>query len=224
MKRRSLTVLLCLLAIISLASVGFAAWVISAGDTEEVTGNVQVDTVSDQRLVIKVTSGEQNLNFLASAEEISGAWLTSDSKEKEDLEIVLTFTLEYADKNATTAPKDAVVKVEWDKPTSEKLDAALTAGYIAEVPKATVTSVEVGKTITYTAKINFKWGTAFGGKNPYTYYNELDVETAADVAFETLTNLYTMFAPTTTDENGTELFKYGIVITATPASQVAGNE
>ena len=52
MKRRSLTLVLCLLATLSLASVGFAAWVISAGDIENATGQINVDTVTDNRIMI----------------------------------------------------------------------------------------------------------------------------------------------------------------------------
>ena len=50
MKRKTLTLTLSILACLALIGVGFASWVISAGKTETVTGNIVVDDVSDKRI------------------------------------------------------------------------------------------------------------------------------------------------------------------------------
>ena len=53
MKRRTLTLTLCLFSLITLFSVGFAAWVIWADvSPAESEGNIIVDTVSDERVTL----------------------------------------------------------------------------------------------------------------------------------------------------------------------------
>lgn len=173
MKRRSLTVLLCLLAIISLASVGFASWVISAGDTEEATGNIQVETVSDQRLEIVVPTGQDlNINLLAPASEsqtITNSWLKGDGGS-EKLSVVINFTIKYRDEKNKTIPT-ATVTAAWDEDTQSLLDAAVSKKYIT-APTIVIANKGDGS---YTATITFAWGELFKNGtenvNPYTYYN-----------------------------------------------------
>ena len=52
MKRKSLTLLVCLLACLALGSVGFAAWVITSDNSDTTTGQVRVDVVKDARLQV----------------------------------------------------------------------------------------------------------------------------------------------------------------------------
>ena len=61
MKRKTLTLVLCLLTVMSLVGVGFASWVINANASEDVSGNIVVDTVSDERYnisVVNLTTGD----------------------------------------------------------------------------------------------------------------------------------------------------------------------
>lgn len=175
MKRRSLTVLLCLLAIISLASVGFASWVISAGDDVEATGNIQVETVTDQRLKIEFTNNpeSQSFNLLAPAakdQTNDKAWLTAPETAGEVKEVTLSFTVKYKNQEGTP---NANVTVAWDQLTAAKLAEAVELGYIAKVPTTENDGIVItkGDNGSYTAKIKFEWGSLFGGENPYTYYN-----------------------------------------------------
>ena len=59
MKRKTMTLVLCLLAALALVSVGFASWVISADANKTVSGNIKVDTVEDKRLSADVTLSVQ---------------------------------------------------------------------------------------------------------------------------------------------------------------------
>ena len=207
MKRRSLTVLLCLLAIISLASVGFASWVISADDTEVVEGNIQVETVTDQRLDVVVAEGQnKNINLLAPAtQEIPNSWLKGNG-ESEKLEVVIDFTVKYKDSDNKNTPT-AKVTWTWDEATRTLLDEAIAAQYITE-PTVIITN---RGNCNYSLTIKFAWGDAFKldgvNVNPYTYYNTgktangfvngVDGDSWADHAIDTLTALNTMFTSKT---------------------------
>ena len=53
MKRRTLTLTLCLFSLITLFSVGFAAWVITGGTTTDAQGSISASTVTDKSLNLK---------------------------------------------------------------------------------------------------------------------------------------------------------------------------
>ena len=55
MKRRSITLLVCLLMCLALGSVGFAAWVITSDGTNTKEGMIKVDTVEDARVNIEAS-------------------------------------------------------------------------------------------------------------------------------------------------------------------------
>ena len=48
------------------------------------------------------------------------------------------------------------------------------------------TQVGTSTSKTYTATITFKWGSAFGGNNPFTFYNGKDAADEADNAYNAL--------------------------------------
>ena len=52
MKKKSLAALLSGLLTVSLTGVGFASWIIVQGDTKQVTGTVNVETISDKTTTI----------------------------------------------------------------------------------------------------------------------------------------------------------------------------
>ncbi len=253
MKRRSLTVLLCLLAIISLASVGFASWVISAGDTEEVTGNIQVETVTDKRLVISgVSLSAENFIFTGKPQTttVTNPWLKYDNSTTEVLSSVLSFNVAFKDKTTVTNGTNATITVKWDKSTEELLLGAVEEGYILAVPTLSLTGSE-GE---YSVNITFQWGTKFGGtaptgegdagtagSNPFDYFNKKEVAgvshyekegeeveagtegavaiTWADVAAETMKDLYEYFTEAGNDESSPRTLKsFKIIIDAQPKS------
>ena len=70
MKRKTLTLVLCLLTVMSLVGVGFASWVISADTSVEETGKIVVDTVTDNRLTLEVgTVANKDIVFTTEADQ-----------------------------------------------------------------------------------------------------------------------------------------------------------
>lgn len=186
MKRRSLTLVVCLLATLSLASVGFAAWVISAGDVEYAKGNINVETVNDERVFIDDESiklnGAASANFIfgkpVGATDAAGTWLESATVEEQVLEVVVTFTVTNKMQGKETVTTDntalsatlSAFKMSGEDEVVFDLTAAITAGYIQAVPTATV--VATGNTNEFKAVFTFAWGSLFENKNPFNFYND----------------------------------------------------
>ena len=236
MKRRSLTVLLCLLAIISLASVGFASWVISAGDTDEATGNIQVEEVTDQRLVIgTVTKSKESFVFGQKTTDTTNSWLNATNVAEEVLSVTLTFDVTFKDGTEVVigeSGKNATITASWDTEVTNWLTEAETKGYIEGTPKLNVTQNSDGK---FEVEVTFKWGSLFGGKNPFEFYNAHNVNetfnvdgngimvseggtpiTYGDHAAKYLDELFIFFA---VDKEKPTYKQFRIVITATPSIQ-----
>ena len=186
MKRRSLTVLLCLLAIISLASVGFASWVISADGEEQVEGNISVETVADKRVIISnLVKNPDPANFIFGQPQVSPGnaaedWLVAESVATEQL--TLTITFDIANKalpsgtEVTTTNTSITVGFEaytGEEESKVKFDfsEAVAKGYIEKVPEANVSIANNKVTIT----IEFKWGQLFNYQNPFNFYNSKDI-------------------------------------------------
>ena len=204
MKRKTLTLVLCLLTVMSLVGVGFASWVINANASEDVSGNIVVDTVSDERYNISVDVQKKDIIFAAPANSDKGnnpdAWLTSDgAKGTATLEVVYTFTVTKKDGKPFSlnqdgnALSDLFIKVDFVEPSTKKTvtegetQKEVTTNY-QEAKDAKLISLinvngyEVSKvtldsnktTATFIVKIGYKWGDAFGGVNPFDYYKAKD--------------------------------------------------
>ena len=186
MKRRSLTVLLCLLAIISLASVGFASWVISADGEEQVEGNISVETVTDQRVIISnLVKNPDTANFIFGQPQVSPDNATEDwlvAKNVATEQLTLTITFDIANKalpSGTDVTKENTsITVGFEAYTGEEeskvefdFSQAVAKGYIKEVPTANVSIVNNKVTIT----IKFEWGKLFDNQNPFNFYNSKDI-------------------------------------------------
>lgn len=176
MKRKTLTLTLSILACLALIGVGFASWIISADATKKAEGSFIVDTVTDNRLVAtgrwitingeEVTSNDNSakVSFGAPATmDNTKAWLTNDGKGT-----VAKLTVVY----------ELTVKTKGGEFVSNLADNAITGTvscanetydpkYVA-LPTLTVTNKGNG---IYYLQLDFNWGTDFGGKNPYDYYN-----------------------------------------------------
>lgn len=93
MKRKTLTLVLCLLTVLSLVGVGFASWVITATTSESEGGNIVVDTVNDTRYTLTITApGDDSIKFTAPAGATDG-WLTSDTDKTAVLSVNFNCTL-----------------------------------------------------------------------------------------------------------------------------------
>ena len=220
MKRRSLTLVLCLLATLSLASVGFAAWVISAGDTEGITGAIKVETVTDERLVIKnVTVGGVGYNvdtdtwaaeapkFIFGNDGVTAQkWLKNDQASV--LSLKVTFEVWETVKSSIGNTETEIKSFDKIEFANEFTTTSLSAGK-DESDNDMVYAVVVDGTpdATWNAEddcfeftIALKWGDFFGAvgnqkgvaeTNPFTYYNKEEFsEELANDAYAKLNKMY----------------------------------
>lgn len=182
MKRRTLTIVVGLLLCLSLIGVGFASWVITAGDSDEVSGNIQVEDVTDKRLelsnvkIVTTSTTEDKTSFIfGKGTKGTNSWLEADGIADEVLTATISFNLAY--KNSTTVVHDGEGKnvelsVAFDDATKTLLEGAVTAGYITAVPTLTVT----GSNGSYSVSVTFEWGELFNNQNPFTWYNNNAVD------------------------------------------------
>lgn len=208
MKRKTMTLVLCLLAALALVSVGFASWVISVDAKGTKTGNIVVDTVEDKRVEIQVSLTAPDFIFGGPTSEqmtgISNPWLTNNNEKTEVLKVTANVKVL---KKGTTTPVDLTS----NQVQFEVVDNA-TSGYAAATgTKKYIVAPSVAAELTkgenageYTVTIEFKWGTAFevtpgsGGVNPYIYYNKLEAtDENAQKAVDTLTELNTLLTGVT---------------------------
>lgn len=205
MKRKTLTMVLCLLTCLSLVGVGFASWVISSGDTEKLTGNIQVDTVTDHRFTISTAEITKDIIFDMKADDsIKDPWLTNnDATENLSVSFDITVSVKNALAENTKAAWAAAVTIDasYTAPTTQEYLDAVNAGAISEgVASVKFKSASDDKlSATYTVTIAFAWGEAFDtdrttyysgsalsltkddnradNLNPYTFYNVKNGET-----------------------------------------------
>lgn len=137
MKRKTMTMLLCLLTVLSIVGVGFASWVITAEATEIRTGNIVVDTVTDERLSIIVSPSQ----FVSQPKKVNGE-IQKDAEGNVIYEDVHNTALDIN----FTAPK-TTLPITWLKVETD-------ADYAYEC-----------LTVSYTATITRKDGNAFNGKD-----------------------------------------------------------
>lgn len=207
MKRKTMTLVLCLLAALALVSVGFASWVISAGTSETTEGTITVDDVVDKRLQITKPQWAKGNTFYfggPTAEQkkqvTKTAWLTNDDAE-EKLTLSFTFTVSF--KGTTYTKGDAVVTGSIAEQGEANLyGIAKNEGYVGELPEVVITEGEDGL---FTATITFTWGEKFDNTNPYVYYNNNKTESDAQTAIDSLNALQALNAA-----------KFTITLTVTP--------
>ena len=175
----------------SIVSVGFASWVISQGDSKEVTGNITVDTVSDQAHVIKNAEGGTTLsvNYGNNAKGtaassicfgwddtgVSGTpWLTNDDNTMiENLDATVVFYV--SNLGAGDSGKVHVsVELTGTDEVQTAFNSAVTNNYVGALTN--VASFVIGDEATYgrqvTVSLQFAWGSHFNGQNPYKFYND----------------------------------------------------
>ena len=189
MKRKTLSLTLCLLTCLALIGVGFAAWVITYSDTDSKTGNINVETVVTNEYDFVIIDEAQSFNFTKPAhpQEFSNPWLTITSETTEVLSV--SFDVKVVNKSAQGSENKGIqlsfktYLAVADKPevtVSFKVADTYTSQWTA------VTGANLLKDFTiavgqkefteaggyvYTITISTDWGTALNGQNPYNYYN-----------------------------------------------------
>lgn len=219
MNRRTLTIVVGILLTLSLIGVGFASWVITAGETENYSGAIQVQEVTDERVYIDgvkfFKDGAEidvaNANFVfgapvTPAEGATNQWLVNGEKE------VLTFKVQFTVKKKVdnSVVTDASVSAVFglDEDTSFAVADETDKTYAA-IAKANPTITHKGEGV-YEFEISLTWGNYWGaGVNPFDYYNSKVLTDT--LAQEANTKLGAMYA-------ALQNAGYVLTITANPAA------
>ena len=199
MKRKTLTLVLCLLTVMSLVGVGFASWVISADTSEKVEGNIVVDTVSDARYTLTISKPEVVDIYLTGPQGATNGWLTytaSNDKKTVNLTVEYTFTVTKNDGTKFVKQemsvdgynyvnlKDLYITAVFngpDKKDNSSKDTAFgtlfTNGVIKEIGESgyeigLVTLSDNDATASFKVKVGYAWSTAFDNENPFVYFNK----------------------------------------------------
>lgn len=195
MKRKTLTLTLCLLACFAVIGVGFAAWIITSDAEETVTGNIKVETVEDHRLKIEIISTEADnvIRFGKPVGYAENSWILNNEAETENLTATIKFTIKKG--NATvTSLEDAKIAVTAEFSTTITADMNKGVGNKTLVTIPTEFTVEKDSTDsegkTFMIKVVFNYGDEFGTINPYEFYKDKDVTAEGDNAVNNLGKLY----------------------------------
>lgn len=201
MKRKTLTLVLCLLATFALASVGFASWILTNPDVT-VTGTTQGDftvyDATDKSVSVDASFSANGFVFGApvTPKEGGSPWLTTNGMDKDVLTVKVTLKVtnydSLSDAGLTIKIYPTFNKVE----DTSKLKSAIENEYIAcststgtfsddsiTIGESTKAAYVLTKTISKTDiqngsgtvnfDLTFEWGTKLGGENPFNHYYAL---------------------------------------------------
>lgn len=215
--KKNLVMFTSVFASLAILSTGFAAWVISGGETNDKTtfGDVVIETVTDNRHKMTITQADGEIAHTGKivfgrpeTQDNASAWLKSDASDS--VEKLSTF-FKVTVTNAATANVDDIFTAHKLEETTGAYTTAAEAGYVGKLPSvefvATVSDT-VTATKTFTAdsttatsgvvyiRLKFSWGAHFGNTNPYIYYNAKGIDekvvgdtTAGDDAVTSLTEV-----------------------------------
>lgn len=210
---------IAILSSAAVVSTGFAAWVISGGDSKPVTGTITADAVTNSYYTIKgeITwgTGEKagSIAFGAPAKmENTTAWLKNTNNPlTEKLEAVATFTVENVNENETDLIESVVMEeMDTEKKYAAISDTAEKSGYVCALPTYKTDSTSTtgagiyltagernakDKTIIYTMTVRFAWGKYFTKEgatvNPYVFFNDMTKDsTNISEATKVLNSIY----------------------------------
>lgn len=205
MKRKTLTLVLCLLATFALASIGFASWIIANPSDVNITeeGSFTVYEATDTTAAINwsFVSGKNRIIFGKPTSDQLGQvtgtpWLTyddsDDSMAEENLSVSVSVSQTNESYNGTIE-----VYLYVDASTYTVLQTAKTNKLI-DFNDSQFVELTIGSTKYYGMKVElsgqtpsiltltFSWGEKFKGKNPYVHYNSGSYD---DTAAATLNSL-----------------------------------
>lgn len=203
MKRKTLTLTLCLLACFAVIGVGFAAWIITSDAEKTVTGNIKVETVEDHRLKINIISTEADnvIRFGKPVGYAANSWILNNEAETENLTATIKFTITKGNE-AVTNLETAGITVTAGFTTTITDDMNKGVGNNSLVTIPTGFTVEKDSTDsegkTFMIKVVFSYGDEFGKKNPYEFYKDKDVTAEGDNAVNNLGKLFVLNGATYT--------------------------
>lgn len=216
MKRKNLTVIICLLVICALISVGFSAWVITNEVSQGDEGSVSVDIVKDARVKINAEIVDDEKIIFGSKEHNGqpNGWLkydktTGDNGDILNLDENLTITIKITvEKYSNLVSEEALTLTFAEKDNGTKYAEAVTKKYVSELPTIVlnkadisdktstavyaITSFELDEndTAIILVDVNFYWGETFNSMNPIDFYNsQAYSDDLGDEALATLEDL-----------------------------------
>ena len=176
----------------SIVSVGFASWVISQGDTKSVDGTIVADTVDNRVHTLTLTwvTDDTGATPLANDPVVtfghpatmntSGAWLTADGDKVENL--VFYLKVECTNVTSSTAISSVIATDPTVVTTGGNYAGAVADELVGALPQATKSATNFDANGSFVYTIEFEWGDAFDGQNPYDYYNASGKTAASDGA------------------------------------------
>lgn len=191
MKRKFLTIAISIFALIAIVSVGFASWVISRReDPQTKDGTISVETVSNNNLItmkVEIESDSVIRFSHPSDSEITDPWLKSEGTEIGEEHLRATITITLSDSLGDSEKINLATSVNDNSKNGYanliKNDETDGKNYIDKIKlvkngqdytSGEVTTLSQGDFTGNVCKIDvvFRWGSKFGNKNPYNYYNE----------------------------------------------------
>lgn len=196
-KTKMATGLLAGFACVALVSVGFSGWVISNQSEQSAVGNVLVYTVTDNSVSLSAQTSDK-LIFGGTGTTIEDAWLTFDEADgTENLSVVVSITASRnigdvsvkfdagLDEDGTiSASDDFLTATQRNYITFPSCTAYADSACTSESDIVTVNGTgpwaisglgsadgSATETTNVYLKFTFEWGSHFGNKNPYEYYN-----------------------------------------------------
>lgn len=198
MKRKTLTLTICFLALISIVSIGFASWVISRPVADSFqAGSISAEAVNVDELSIELTwEGSTTIHYGKPnpVGDYTYNWLSNTSDLDENLSVTLEIKLDgnlsrISGLNLTMFIPETAEATSGPKLTelSHAFGRAYESEYIT-LPKVTIGdstvtydvnsgfSIDAGlftESNSYTISVTFTfgWGTKFGGVNPLEHFN-----------------------------------------------------
>lgn len=211
--KKNLVMFTSVFASLAILSTGFAAWVISGGDTnEDKIGDIIVDKIEDQRHIIQkvecVDTANKGKIIFGHPEDATATdkWLKNDNPDTvEKLVTVFKVTVLNA-ANATVGSIFADTCSVTATTNADKFASAVTKGYVSELPTvkfvssatATDNADKLAAEGSIFVRLEFKWGSKFtkeglgANLNPYKYYNSFTVTEKGDEANTVLGEMNTM--------------------------------
>ena len=206
--------IISILSCIALVSVGFASWWIVKTPDEPITkaGSFEVYAVEEKNVEITAAFADENDAKITFGKDTAytptNKWLSADDDTVENLGTTLNVTVSIDDEetNVGDVLQTVTVALKLDATTQ----AAVTAGTYITAPVVkyngeTATydadsqsyklDVDVSEleqnSVTMAVTIDFGWGSAFGGVNPYKHYDQAYTAELAQDAFAKLNALST---------------------------------
>ncbi len=184
-----------ILTCVVIAAAGFASWlIISPAESAEKNGSFTVYTVETSGVTITVNPEISTVIFGKSADTFDTPWLVATDVAVEVLTAKFNVTIASGNESAHLNSVADEIKVSFNIKDNAKTAflAAMDANYIAapklsivgeENANATYANGEISVTVaaedvatqSFTVTVEFGWGSATDGLNPFKYYNEKTV-------------------------------------------------